>query len=219
MIFLLFLQEAYLGVRYNDSVQYMDNCLTLISANDEERILHRGLFSDGSKLLKHKLLAYDSEMNNNSFEKMFFIPNELLEEIIFTHNDSLEAQNIAQNYDGLFDYIEPTVSLDDVVLSDVAHSTFETLVNHLNNDVMDRLIAWGIQKPKSTVSAKIILYGASGTGKTMSALALANALGKPVLSLDCSKVLSKWIGDSEKNVRKIFDTFKAIREKDTKTVS
>ena len=44
----------------------------------------------------------------------------------------------------------------------------------------------------------------------MSALSLAKSLKKQVLSFDCSKILSKYVGESEQNVRKIFDTYKEI---------
>ena len=47
----------------------------------------------------------------------------------------------------------------------------------------------------------------------MSALSLAKSLKKSVLSFDCSKILSKYVGESEQNVRKIFDTYKEICDK------
>ncbi|MFW5619234.1 MAG: ATP-binding protein, partial [Campylobacter hyointestinalis] len=73
----------------------------------------------------------------------------------------------------------------------------------------------GIKSQKS-VSVKVIFYGSPGTGKTMSALSLAKSLKKQILSFDCSKILSKYVGESEQNVRKIFDTYKEICAK-TKT--
>ncbi|MEJ2468541.1 MAG: ATP-binding protein, partial [Campylobacterales bacterium] len=45
---------------------------------------------------------------------------------------------------------------------------------------------------------------------------LAKSLKRQVLSFDCSKILSMYVGESEKNVRKIFDTYKELTEK-TKT--
>jgi SpoVK/Ycf46/Vps4 family AAA+-type ATPase len=53
----------------------------------------------------------------------------------------------------------------------------------------------------------------AGTGKTMTAVSLAKTLKRPILSFDCSKILSMYVGESEKNVRKIFDDFKSLSKK------
>ena len=76
--------------------------------------------------------------------------------------------------------------------------------------VLQRLKDWGIKDKKRGIDAKIIFYGAAGTGKTLTALALAKSLKKSVLSFDCSKILSMYVGESEKNVRKIFESYKEL---------
>jgi len=76
--------------------------------------------------------------------------------------------------------------------------------------VIDRLKKWGIKDKKKGIDARIIFYGAAGTGKTITALALAKSLKKQILSFDCSKILSMYVGESEKNVRKIFDDYKEL---------
>ena len=47
----------------------------------------------------------------------------------------------------------------------------------------------------------------------MTAYSLAKSLKRQVLAFDCSKILSMYVGESEKNVRKIFDTFYELSEK------
>ena len=51
----------------------------------------------------------------------------------------------------------------------------------------------------------ILFYGAPGTGKTMSAQVLANALGMPLYRVDLSQLISKYIGETQKNIGRIFD--------------
>lgn len=51
----------------------------------------------------------------------------------------------------------------------------------------------------------VLFAGESGTGKTMAAEALANALGLMLYRIDLSAVVSKYIGETEKNLRKLFD--------------
>jgi len=58
-----------------------------------------------------------------------------------------------------------------------------------------------------------MFYGYPGTGKTITALSLAKSLKKSILNFDCSKILSQYVGESERNVRKIFDTYYELSEK------
>lgn len=51
----------------------------------------------------------------------------------------------------------------------------------------------------------ILLYGAPGTGKTMFAQAIATELNAPFYSIKCSDIATKWFGDSEKNIRNLFE--------------
>jgi SpoVK/Ycf46/Vps4 family AAA+-type ATPase len=82
----------------------------------------------------------------------------------------------------------------------------------MDKKVQNLLKTWGIKTGKK-IEAKIMFYGYPGTGKTMTAVSLAKTLKRPLLSLDCSKILSMYVGESEKNVRKIFDEFKEIAAK------
>lgn len=51
----------------------------------------------------------------------------------------------------------------------------------------------------------ILLYGAPGTGKTMVARAIAGEIDADFTAVNCSDVYSKWLGESQQNVKKIFD--------------
>ncbi len=51
----------------------------------------------------------------------------------------------------------------------------------------------------------VLFYGASGTGKTLAASAMANELGLDLFRVDLSQLISKYIGETQKNIGKIFD--------------
>jgi len=102
------------------------------------------------------------------------------------------------------------------VLNEKTEETLHNLMKQVDKKVASRLIEWGIKDKKSSIDARIIFYGAPGTGKTMTAYSLAKSLKRQVLAFDCSKILSMYVGESEKNVRKIFDTFYELSTK-TKT--
>ncbi len=53
-----------------------------------------------------------------------------------------------------------------------------------------------------------LFYGASGTGKTLAATAMANELGLDLYRVDLSQLISKYIGETQKNIGRVFDEAK-----------
>lgn len=58
-----------------------------------------------------------------------------------------------------------------------------------------------------------IFHGMPGTGKTESILQMAARTGRDILKVDISKVRNKYVGESEKNIRAIFDDYRAALKK------
>ncbi len=56
----------------------------------------------------------------------------------------------------------------------------------------------------------ILLYGASGTGKTETVLQLAKNTGRAILMADASCIRSKWVGETDKNIRKLFKEYRRV---------
>ncbi|MCX2742687.1 ATP-binding protein [Mangrovivirga sp. M17] len=52
---------------------------------------------------------------------------------------------------------------------------------------------------------RALFYGPSGTGKTLTATILGNKFGLPVYRVDLSMIVSKWVGETEKNLKRLFD--------------
>ena len=61
-----------------------------------------------------------------------------------------------------------------------------------------------------------LFYGAPGTGKTETVLQLARQTGRDILQVDVSKIKSCWVGESEKNLKSLFDTYKEKVKKSEK---
>ncbi|MCL2633081.1 MAG: AAA family ATPase [Oscillospiraceae bacterium] len=51
----------------------------------------------------------------------------------------------------------------------------------------------------------VVLYGPPGTGKTMAAQVIANEIGRDIYRIDLSRMISKYIGETEKNLGEVFD--------------
>ncbi|MBO7143305.1 MAG: AAA family ATPase [Salinivirgaceae bacterium] len=58
-----------------------------------------------------------------------------------------------------------------------------------------------------------LFYGAPGTGKTESVLQLARQTGRDIMQVNISQIKSKWVGDSEKNIKNVFDTYRTLVDK------
>ena len=96
------------------------------------------------------------------------------------------------------------VSLADVFLNEYNQKSIQQLIKE--HKYVDQLTQFGLP-----VNNKILLQGNSGCGKTTTAKAIANAIGKPIVILNLSNVVSSRIGETSQNLKQVFD--KAGREK------
>lgn len=62
-----------------------------------------------------------------------------------------------------------------------------------------------------------LFYGAPGTGKTESALQLARTSGRSIMQVDLANIRSAWVGESEKNIKAIFDRYRELAQECTLT--
>jgi SpoVK/Ycf46/Vps4 family AAA+-type ATPase len=215
VIFLALLREEYSAT--DASLREMNTLIDLISLDEYDRIKNRSLLEDGSSLLNDGIIDYEEMLNPfGGISRAFYIVDEILQSIIHPHKNKkvrrLKLNAVIDEQD-IFELIEPDTSLEDVVLAKETQTTLENLMRQVDKEVVGRLVEWGIKDKKSGIDARIIFYGHAGTGKTMTAYSLAKSLKRQVLAFDCSKILSMYVGESEKNVRKIFDTFYDLCEK------
>jgi len=214
-IFLAILKEEYSGGE--GQFRDMNTLIELISFDEYEKIKNRALLEDGAKLITERIIDYEEILNMfGGVSRSFYLQDEVMERIIHPKKTKKVTKlklNALVEEQELFEYLIPTTTLDDVVLHPKTKAILEQVVKQLDKRVIKKLKAWGIKGKRKGIDARIIFYGVAGTGKTMTAMSLAKTLKKPILSFDCSKILSMYIGESEKNVRKIFDDFKELSHK------
>ena len=93
---------------------------------------------------------------------------------------------------------------DDLVLPERQRSLLQSVSAHLRH--RDRVLSeWGYERIVArTQGLKVLFAGESGTGKTMAAQVLATELGLELFRVDLATVVSKYIGETEKNLASIF---------------
>jgi hypothetical protein len=105
--------------------------------------------------------------------------------------------------------IEPAATFDDLV---VPRGTIELL-----HDVIGRvrhrevvLQDWGLGPNGRRQGVTCLMAGPSGTGKTLSAEAVAGELGVDLYVIDLSQVVDKYVGETEKNLERIFASAEGV---------
>ncbi len=68
---------------------------------------------------------------------------------------------------------------------------------------------WGTEQVWNESGLSALFAGPPGTGKTMAAEVIAHELGLPLTRIDLSQVVNKYIGETEKNLRRLFDAAEA----------
>ncbi len=108
--------------------------------------------------------------------------------------------------DELSQRIESHVSWSDLILPEKELGILQDIASHVRQR-MKVYDIWGMgSKSKRGLGVSALFAGASGTGKTLAAEVLGNALELDVYRIDLSAVVSKYIGETEKNLRRIFDS-------------
>ena len=109
------------------------------------------------------------------------------------------------------------MNLYNLIIQDKEEVTLnEVFLDKNNNEHLVQLIKENtyvkeLQEYGLPANNKILLQGSSGCGKTMTAKAIANALGKNIIILNLSNIVSSRIGETSQNIKMIFD--KAARER------
>ncbi|MEB3828428.1 ATP-binding protein [Phormidium sp. CCY1219] len=105
--------------------------------------------------------------------------------------------------------IESASTWDDLVLPDIQRDTLGEIVAHVRQraKVYEKWGFGGVFGRGLGISA--LFAGASGTGKTMAADIIAQQLELDLYRIDLSSIISKYIGETEKNLRRVFDAAEA----------
>jgi SpoVK/Ycf46/Vps4 family AAA+-type ATPase len=101
------------------------------------------------------------------------------------------------------EHIETEMEWDDVVLHPDTERQIREIEHWIrfNDTVLDD---WGMRK-RVKPGYRALFHGPPGTGKTLTATLLGKDTGRPVFRVDLSRVVSKYIGETEKNLSRLFD--------------
>jgi SpoVK/Ycf46/Vps4 family AAA+-type ATPase len=111
--------------------------------------------------------------------------------------------------DDLAQQIPAKATWDDLVFTNVQKQVLQSISGHVRQRIQV-YEKWGFAgASRRGLGISALFAGVSGTGKTTSAEVLANELRLDLYRIDLSAVASKYIGETEKNLRRIFDAAEA----------
>lgn len=111
---------------------------------------------------------------------------------------------------GILSNCKEELSLDDLVLNSSIKKDLKLGLHKVVN-AKKLSVDWGMNEiPGFKLGMSLNLYGPPGTGKTMAAKSIAKDLEKTLLIVDYSAIISKWVGDTGKNISLIFEEAKRL---------
>lgn len=98
---------------------------------------------------------------------------------------------------------EPKYGLEDVILSETVRKEIDRIILYLKYH--DKIFKeWNLQSVVKQHNLSVNLYGESGTGKTMTAHAIAKMLNKKIILVNYAEIESKYVGETSKNLVRLF---------------
>lgn len=186
---------------YDDNIRYHD-----LDFLYEKRCWNsvRSYLNDGEHILQtEKMIEYNNDngfVDRESFRMTAEAKRQLFSELNLTsvnqsnnRGDMIKSEEIVPKKLFYGEKINSKIAELGDLLDDVRY-----------NQIRTRMKETGIR-----CGFACLFYGQPGTGKTETVLQLARQTGRDILQVNISQIKSMWVGESEKNIKQVFDNYRA----------
>ena len=198
-----------------------EEVLKLVSRDHHELYMNKQYIAGDSKLVRHGLIELSENVFFRSKGGELRISPDITRQIIMkTPVSDTERLNQVLKGNEIFTLLEPAHTINDLILPKEMKKTIMTSLKRYEKNVDQTLCDWKLFEGGTSMVNEIrknnepgllmLFHGLPGTGKTFASAAIAQALGKKLLVTDMSRIQSMWVGESEKNVRRLFTIFERI---------
>ena len=201
MLLILF---SHLFVNNNDdNIGYHD--LEFMYGREERRLWKRikGYLYEGSHyLLNAKMIEYNNDngfVNRESFKITQQAKQDLFSELnLSTMSENKKKGDVLKAED----IVEKKLFYETLIQSQI------TELGKLLDDSQYQMIRYRLKESGFRCGFTCLFYGEPGTGKTETVLQLARKTGRDIMQVNISEIKSMWVGESEKNIKQIFDSYR-----------
>lgn len=199
---LLFIFMAHLFVENNDDNIGFHDIDNLFDNDELPGWLKREFRNRESELFEVGLIENVNE-DGMARSDVFKLTNKAKEELLC----ELNLSNTGNFAKGL-------IKADSLAAKDLIYNdTEQTQIAELSSILSEKRFA-GVQNRLRSAGMRpgfcCIFYGMPGTGKTETVYQLARQTGRDIMRVDVDKIKSCWVGESEKNIKALFDRYRSI---------
>lgn len=191
---------AFRPAQFNGLIPTVDTLLFILCGDDiQQRVFYMNHFDRNHFLLAANLISFEAPAYTEPYTAS----------IVLASNDLIELLLRGKEYAPEFSHSFPAKRLltkqtwDDLILEDQTRKQIDEIKTwvEMGNTMLDELDLRHKIKP----GYRTLFFGPPGTGKTFTAALLGMHTGYEVYRIDLSLIVSKYIGETEKNLTRIFD--------------
>lgn len=177
-----------------------ETVLFVLSDGDlQKRFACERLFGRDHYFARHCILTLEAAPHGEpAYSGRLLISDEIID--LLTSGE-LRKPDFSRNFPAHL--ITTELTWDDLVLAPTTRRHIEELEAWLRHEE-ELMNDWGLRR-RLRPGYKCLFYGPPGTGKTLAASLLGKQVGRDVYRIDLSTVVSKYIGETEKNLERIFE--------------
>lgn len=188
------------GTNHRGTLPTGETALFVLAGNDtQRRFALQSLFHSGHYFAKERILSLEQMKEGEPpMSGRLLLDPEIVELFTtgFVSRPKLSVQFPAQ-------YLETGLEWDELVLPELTKKQLRELETWLAHH-QTLMVDWGMER-RLKPGYRALFYGPPGTGKTLAASLLGKYTGRDVFRVDLSTVVSKFIGETEKNMANLFD--------------
>lgn len=174
-------------------------CFILAGEDINKRLQLRSFFDEAHFFSKHRIVQLVAEHTEDLWLSGVLTPSKAYLHLLSAN----QAYHPAHNADFPAKLVSTEHTWQDVVLHPSTQEEIQEIEDWIQYGA--RLLDDMDLGHKLSPGYKSLFYGPPGTGKTLTACVLGNATGRKVFKVDLSLIVSKYIGETEKNLAKVFD--------------
>ncbi|HVD96890.1 MAG TPA: ATP-binding protein [Cytophagaceae bacterium] len=192
--------KLILSKKTESLVPTAETALLLLSSNDlSKKLKYLYLFETDHLFYTRSILSLgESEEGGSVFEKVLYLNHTYID--LFIYN-KYRKPRFGSDFPAK--YLSTDLSWNDLVLNTNEELKLEEIKKAIKNLYLlkqDRNLGKHVKK-----GYRVIFYGESGTGKTLTATLIGKEFNKDVFRVDISSVVSKYVGETSKNLEKLFN--------------